>query len=409
MMKKQLSLFALLLISFQLFAAVTVTPLWERSRNLNNAATNVTIDASTKQKTIAVARDTIFLQDNSDALIYCYSAATGDYLTSFASNTSDMNLTADDAGNLVLFGPEGATNIKAHVREANGTYTEIDLGAIPVKAYYPTIIGDIQTKAYVWVFPMVSSTGGSLYCYEITNKVVSAIKTVNLDFLKTNFAGRNHFVTPISSDSAIINVHNGITSFFDKRTTYTKTGDLKTFIRGSVPVVNTLPNQNGGDYFVYKGRKYFVQGVVGTSDLKYAGAFRIYDVTNPSNVTIFYERMTDLGVEAFAEPQIMHFQAVVKPDGVYIYQYAPQNGMAAYKLADDTPTALTEHEVISSCYAENGVVKVVAPLGERVELYNLAGQLITSTTTCESVTSFDAEANHFVIVRVAGQTHKVVL
>ncbi len=102
-MKKLLFLFALLLISFQLFAAVTVTPLWERSRNLNNAATNVTVDISTTQKTIAVARDTIFLQDNVDGVIYCYSAATGDYLTSFPSNTSDMNITAGDAGNLVLW------------------------------------------------------------------------------------------------------------------------------------------------------------------------------------------------------------------------------------------------------------------------------------------------------------------
>lgn len=408
MMKKQLSLLALLLISFQLFAAVTVTPLWERSRALGNAATNVTIDISTTQKTIAVARDTIFLQDNVDGVMYCYSAATGDYLTSFASNTSDMNLTADDAGNLVLFGPEGATNLKAHVREANGTYTEIDLGATK-KVFFPTIIGNIQTKAYVWTFPTISGgTEASAYCFEVTNKLVSNVKLINLNILKT-LTGRNHFATPISSDSVILNMPNGFTAFIDKNKTYAAIGDMAIFISKTVPVANDFPTQNGGEYFVYRGRKYFVQGCVNsTGGLKYAGAFKIYDVTNPASVSIFYERTTNLGVEALA-PEIMHFQAVVKADGVYIYQYAPMNGMAAYKVADDTPTALTEHDVISSCYAENGVVKVVAPLGERVELYNLAGQLITSTTTCESVTSFDAEANHFVIVRVAGQTHKVVL
>ena len=408
MMKKQLSLFALLVISFQLFATVTVTPLWERSRALSNAAANVTVDISTTQKTIAVARDTIFLQDNVDGVIYCYSAFTGDYLTSFPSNTSDMNLTADDAGNLVLFGPEGATNLKAHVREANGTYTEIDLGATK-KVFFPTIIGNIQTKAYVWTFPTISGgTEASAYCFEVTNKLVSNVKLINLNILKT-LTGRNHFATPISSDSVILNMPNGFTAFIDKNKTYAAIGDMAIFIRNTAPVANDFPTQNGGEYFVYRGRKYFVQGCVNsTGGLKYAGAFKIYDVTNPASVSIFYERTTNLGVEALA-PEIMHFQAVVKPDGVYIYQYAPQNGMAAYKLADDTPTALTEHDVISSCYAENGLVKVVAPLGERVELYNLAGQLITSTTTCESVTSFDAEANHFVIVRVAGQTHKVVL
>lgn len=408
MMKKQLSLFALLVISFQLFATVTVTPLWERSRALSNAAANVTVDISTTQKTIAVARDTIFLQDNVDGVIYCYSAFTGDYLTSFPSNTSDMNLTADDAGNLVLFGPEGATNLKAHVREANGTYTEIDLGATK-KVFFPTIIGNIQTKAYVWTFPTISGgTEASAYCFEVTNKLVSNVKLINLNILKT-LTGRNHFATPISSDSVILNMPNGFTAFIDKNKTYAAIGDMAIFIRNTVPVANDFPTQNGGEYFVYRGRKYFVQGCVNsTGGLKYAGAFKIYDVTNPASVSIFYERTTNLGVEALA-PEIMHFQAVVKPDGVYIYQYAPQNGMAAYKLADDTPTALTENGVISSCYAENGVIKVVAPLGERVELYNLAGQLITSTTTCESVTSFDAEANHFVIVRVAGQTHKVVL
>ncbi len=407
-MKKLLFLFALLLISFQLFAAVTVTPLWERSRNLNNAATNVTVDISTTQKTIAVARDTIFLQDNVDGVIYCYSAATGDYLTSFLSNTSDMNITADDAGNLVLFGPEGATNLKAHVREANGTYTEIDFGATK-KVYFPTIIGNIQTKAYVWTFPTISGdkTEARAYCYVITDKKVSRVKMINLDILKT-LDGRNHFAAPISGESVILNMPNGFTAFIDTLKTYSAITDMSIFIRNTTPVANTFPTQNGGDYFEYKGRKYYVQGSVGTSGKKYAGAFKIYDITNPASVSVFYERTTDLGVEALA-PEIMHFQAVVKADGVYIYQYAPMNGMAAYKLADDTPTALTENGVMSSCYAENGVVKVVAPLGERVELYNLAGQLITSTTTCESVTSFDAEANHFVIVRVAGQTHKVVL
>ena len=406
-MKKLLFLFALLLISFQLFAAVTVTPLWERSRNLNNAATNVTVDISTTQKTIAVARDTIFLQDNVDGVIYCYSAATGNYLTSFLSNTSDMNITADDAGNLVLFGPEGATNLKAHVREANGTYTEIDFGATK-KVYFPTIIGDIQTKAYVWTFPTISGgVEASAFCYEVTNKLVSNVKLINLNILKT-LTGRNHFAAPISGESVILNMPNGFTAFIDTLKTYSAITDMSIFIRNTTPVANTFPTQNGGDYFEYKGRKYYVQGSVGTSGKKYAGAFKIYDITNPASVSVFYERTTDLGVEALA-PDIMHFQAVVKADGVYIYQYAPMNGMAAYKLADDTPTALTENGVMSSCYAENGVVKVVAPLGERVELYNLAGQLITSTTTCESVTSFDAEANHFVIVRVAGQTHKVVL
>jgi len=406
-MKKLLFLFALLLISFQLFAAVTVTPLWERSRSLGTAATNVTIDISTTQRTIAVARDTIFLQDNVDGVMYCYSAATGDYLTSFASNTSDMNLTADDAGNLVLFGPEGATNLKAHVREANGTYTEIDFGATK-KVFFPTIIGNIQTKAYVWTFPTISGgVEASAFCYEVTNKLVSNVKLINLNVLKT-LTGRNHFAAPISGESVILNMPNGFTAFIDTLKTYSAITDMSIFIRNTTPVANTFPTQNGGDYFEYKGRKYYVQGSVGTSGLKYAGAFKIYDITNPASVSVFYERTTDLGVEALA-PEIMHFQAVVKADGVYIYQYAPMNGMAAYKVADDTPTALTENGVMSSCYAENGVVKVVAPLGERVELYNLAGQLITSTTTCESVTSFDAEANHFVIVRVAGQTHKVVL
>lgn len=409
-MKQKISLFALLLISFQVFATVTVTPLWERSRALNNAATNVTIDASTNQKTIAVARDTIFLQDNNDGLIYCYSTATGDYLTSFTSPTTDMDLTADDAGNLVSFGPADAVYLKAHLREADGTYSEIDLGATK-KVAYPTIIGDIRTKAYVWTFPTIpaGATTAEAYCYEITNKVVSDVKMISLNFLKT-LSSRNHFAAPISGDSVVLNMYNGFTAFIDKRNTYSAIGDMGTFIRSNLPVTNTLPTQNGGDYFVYHGRKYYVQGIVGTSTKKYTGAFRIYDVTNPASVSIFYERLTDLGIQEAIAADIMHFQAVVKSDGVYIYQYAPLNGMAAYKLADDTSTGLTDKTTFkSSCYAENGVVKVVAPLGEYIELYNLAGQLITSTTTCESVTSLDVDANHVVIVRVAGETHKVVL
>ena len=408
-MKKLISLVAVLLLTVHLFAVITVTPLWERSRAQSNAAAHVKIDSYTKQKTIAVARDTIFLQDSSVGTIYCYSATTGDYLTSFTSRLSDMNLVADDAGNLVLFGPEGATNLKANVREADGTYTEIDLGAIPSKASYPTIIGDIKTKAYVWIFPtIVSKKDAVVYCFEITNKVVSDIKMVTMKFLNT-LTGRAHFVIPISSDLAIVNIHNAFTFFINKGTTYSAIGDLNLFIRFNVPVVNTLLTQNGGDYFVYKGRNYLVQGAVGESGVTYDGAFKIYDVTNPDAVSIVYERTTALGVPATAEPEMMNFQAVVKADGVYIYQNAPLNGMAAYKLADDSPVALVENSASSSCYAEDGVVKVVAAPGKRVELYNLAGQLLTSTTTCQPITSLDAANNHVVIVRIAGEVHKVVL
>ena len=375
-MKKLLFLFALLLISFQLFAAVTVTPLWERSRNLNNAATNVTVDISTTQKTIAVARDTIFLQDNVDGVIYCYSAATGDYLTSFPSNTSDMNITADDAGNLVLFGPEGATNLKAHVREANGTYTEIDLGATK-KVFFPTIIGNIQTKAYVWTFPTISGgVEASAFCYEVTNKLVSNVKLINLNVLKT-LTGRNHFAAPISGESVILNMPNGFTAFIDTLKTYSAITDMSIFIRNTTPVANTFPTQNGGDYFEYNGRKYYVQGSVGTSGKKYAGAFKIYDITNPASVSVFYERTTDLGVEALA-PEIMHFQAVVKADGVYIYQYAPMNGMAAYKLSD-TSTAVDDAIAgAKNVFCADGRLHITATEAGNVEVFSLMGQKLLS-------------------------------
>lgn len=409
-MKKTVSLLALLLISFSAFSTLSVELLWERSRALNNAATKYKIDITTKQKTIAIVEDTIYLQDMSleGGLIHCYRTDNGDFIKSISSRTDCVNLVADDAGNLILFGTEGGASLFAHIREANGTFTTIEFGATK-KVWFPTIIGDIRTTAYVWTFPtIVSGTNAVVRCYEVENLVVKEIKSVELAFMNS-LTGRNHFATPISADLAIINMPSGFTTFLDIHKTYSAGADFSLFVRPSVPVVNALPNQNGGAYFAYKARNYFIQGFVGTSGYKYAGAFKIYDITDPLAVTVVYERTTDLGIEAMAS-DIMHFQTVVKEDGVYIYQNAPQNGMAAYKFMDDTVVVgLEENQTSSSCYAENGLVKVVAPMGELVELYNLSGQLITSTTTCQPITSLSAANQHIVIVRVAGQVHKVVL
>lgn len=411
---KKIVLFSFLLTSTcMLNAAITVTKLWERSRAGGNAAERVKITDTSSQRTIAVANDTIFLSDNvasawsHPAMIHCYSTTNGDFLESFVSPNGDNVTLADDANHIATVGTEGASSFDLSIREPNGQYTKIPLGPT-YKLALPAVMGDFNSTAYVFTFV---ANDKQIRRYTITNKEVTETKTVTITDLAPTYTTRETSVMPLTKDLVAVTMKQGFTTYIDMNHGDYVYANLKRFITKDLPISGAvLPIQLGGDVFTYKGRVYLVQGWTPSlvEGEMYSGAFKIYDITDPTNVSVVYTHTEDLG-HGYTSFCTVSFQAVVKADGVYIYEYVPTSGMAAYKLADDTPTALTEHDVISSCYAENGLVKVVAPLGERVELYNLAGQLITSTTTCESVTSFDAEANHFVIVRVAGQTHKVVL
>jgi hypothetical protein len=412
---KKIVLFSFLLTSTcMLNAAITVTKLWERSRAGGNAAERVKITDTSSQRTIAVANDTIFLSDNNasvwgnSSLIHCYSTANGDFLESFNSPKGDNVTLADDANHIATIGTEGASSFDLSIRE-NGQYTKIPLGPT-YKLALPAVMGDFNGTAYVFTFV---ANDKQIRRYTLVNKeIVGEIKTVTItDLPAPAYTTRETSVMPLTKDLVAVTMTQGFTTYIDMNHGDYLYNNLNRFITKNVPVSGALvTTQLGGDVFTYKGRVYLVQGWTPSivDGEMYSGAFKIYDITNPTNVSVTYTHTDDLG-HGYGSFSTVSFQTVVKEDGVYIYEYVPTSGMAAFKFVDDTPTALTEHEVISSCYAENGVVKVVAPLGERVELYNLAGQLITSTTTCESVTSFDAEANHFVIVRVAGQTHKVVL
>ena len=412
---KKIVLFSFLLTSTcVLNATITVTKLWERSRAGGNAAERVKITDTSSQRTIAVANDTIFLSDNvasawgHNAMIHSYSTISGDYFESFISPDGDNVTLADDANHIATVGTEGASSFDLSIREPNGQYTKIPLGPT-YKLALPAVLGDFNSTAYVFTFV---ANDKQIRRYTITNKAVTETKTVTITDLNTySYIDRQTSVMPLTKDLVAVTMAQTFSTFIDMNHGDYLYNNLNRFITKNVPVSGALvTTQLGGKVFTYKGRVYLVQGWTPSivDGEMYSGAFKIYDITNPTNVSVTYTHTDDLG-HGYGSFSTVSFQTVVKEDGVYIYEYVPTSGMAAFKFVDDTPTALTEHEVISSCYAENGVVKVVAPLGERVELYNLAGQLITSTTTCQPITSLNAANHHVVIVRIAGEVHKVVL
>lgn len=410
---KKLILFSLFVASSSMLSAtITVTKLWERSRAAANAAERVKITDTSSQRTIAVADDTIFLSDNNTttwgekSMIHCYSVTNGDFLGSFVSRQGDNVTLVDDANHIATIGNEGASSFDLSIREADGTYTLVPLGPT-YKNAMPAVLGNFKDTSYIFTF-VANET--QIRRYTIVNNVVTgAIKTVTIPDLPSTYRTRETSVMPINKDLVVVTMFSAFSAPIDMNHGDYAFLSLNRFITKNEPVSEAgATTQLGGEIFAYKGRLYLVQGWTPSTENMYAGSFKIYDITDENNVTVVYEHADNLG-HGYDTFKTVSFQVVIKADGVYIYQFVPTSGMAAFKMVVDTPTALTDHSLKSSCYAEDGLVKVVAPLGERVELYNLAGQLITSTMACESITSLDAASNHIVIVRVAGETHKVVL
>jgi hypothetical protein len=366
------------------FSEITVTKMWERSRAQNNAAANVKIDISTTQKTIAVANDTIFLADNNPAQIYCYSAANGDYLTSFTSPSGDNMVLADKAGHICTTGPEGATYFNLSIRQANNTFTSVSLGATS-KLAFPALYSDTTDSMYVFTFVAAAK---QIRRYTVFGGIVTAIKTVTITDLHSSYQTRETSVMPVTKDKVIITANLAFSTYVD---------------------------MNHGDYvftdltrIINKNRVYLVQGwTPSLTDYLLAGSFKIYDVTDEKNATIVYTQSEYLGVDARAY-NIVTFQAVVKADGVYIYEYSPLNGMAAYKLTDTaTDNVEIAKENTLRCFSENGTLTIMAPVGEQVKVYSVTGTLISSIEMQQPIASFDVDKHQLLLVCCGNEVVKV--
>lgn len=387
------------------FSEITVTKMWERSRAQNNAAANVKIDISTTQKTIAVANDTIFLADNNPAQIYSYSAANGDYLTSFTSPSGDNFVLADEVGHVCTTGPEGATYFNLSIRQANNTFTSVSLGATS-KLAFPALYSDTTDSMYVFTFVAAAK---QIRRYTVFGGIVTAIKTVTITDLHSSYQTRETSVMPVTKDKVIITANLAFSTYVDMNHGDYVFTDLTRIITKNIPLDGAVyPTQPGGTVFTYKNRVYLVQGwTPSLTDYLLAGSFKIYDVTDEKKATIVYTQPEYLGVDARAY-NIVTFQAVVKADGVYIYEYSPLNGMAAYKLTDTaTDNVEIAKENTLRCFSENGTLTIMAPVGEQVKVYSVTGTLISSIEMQQPIASFDVDKHQLLLVCCGNEVVKV--
>jgi|GEM_PF-1041021 len=380
---KKIVLFSFLLTSTcVLNATITVTKLWERSRAANNAAERVKITDTSSQRTIAVANDTIFLSDNvasawgHNAMIHCYSTSNGDFLESFVSPSGDNVTLADDANHIATVGTEGASSFDLSIREPNGQYTKISLGPT-YKLALPAVMGDFNSTAYVFTFV---ANDKQIRRYTITNKVVTETKTVTITDLAVTYTTRETSVMPLTKDLVAVTMKQGFTTYIDMNHGDYVYDNLNRFITKDKPVSGAvLPIQLGGDLFTYKGRDYLVQGWTPSlvEGEMYSGAFKIYDITDPANVSVVYTHTEDLG-HGYTSFCTVSFQAVVKADGVYIYEYVPTSGMAAYKLSD-TSTAVDDAIAgAKNVFCADGRLHITATEAGNVEVFSLMGQKLLS-------------------------------
>ncbi|HRU73282.1 MAG TPA: hypothetical protein P5206_07330 [Paludibacteraceae bacterium] len=358
------------------FAEISVTKLWERSVAEGNVAANLQVGISTSQCAIAVSNDTIFLADNNPAMIYCYSIANGDYLTAFTAAAGNNFVQADAAGHIVTFGPEGASYLNMWQR---GTALDsvVQFGAT-YKEALPAVYGDLATTGYVFTFV---STQKQIRRYTVNNFKITACTTISItDLAATYVSGRTTCVMPINKDEVVINIDKGYSTLVDMRHGDYTTAQLNRFITKNVPVADAVfPTQCGGTVFMYKNRTYLVQGWgLSVNTDVYGGSFKIYDITDLNNVTVVFQRDDVLGGNNAATYEILHFQAVEKPDGVYIYEYALLNGMAAYKLSD-TSTAVDDAIFgAKNVFCAEGRLHITATEAGNVEVFSLMGQKLLS-------------------------------
>ena len=311
-MKKITLFFATLLVTFSVLAETTVETLWEKSETTSSKPAQIgTID----YRDFGYFGDTIYLQDKVNSKLYLFDK-NGAFLSekqSAAYHAIDF----DDVGNLISANfPVSNLDIKLYDPEKE-VFTDLTIVPTGARADFPTVFGNMETGAgAVYAAPKDQAK------FFRANFVDGVFTTADEFPLTTSSPGQNYII-PVDQDNVIVCLRSSRIFYYDMKAK--KEGAQ---LLSGIPATASI----GGTYFEYDEEKYLVQACSNSTNGNYMGAFKIYNITDPTNVEVVFSRDTDLGKTANSGSTAVHFEAEVKPDGVFIYQFVPKNGLAAYKF-----------------------------------------------------------------------------
>lgn len=330
----------------------------------------------------------IYIQDKENQQLHRFSK-DGIFEESLNSGAYHI-INFDHSGNLIFC---NASDTKMELKSYNfntQTLNSIYTLGMGVHIDHPTIWGDLKTGiGYIYGIP----SGSSLFRITTHNGIPSGY---NISMM-SSYASDINYTIPVNNDSVIICLGSNKIFYYD--ITNDREGDV--LLQGSQKTESI-----GGSYFEYKGQRYLVQAY--QSGGNHLGAFKIYNITNPNDVFMQYDHPTNLGSTDNTLSKAVHFETEVKPDGVYIYQFVPKNGIAAYKLYDESDTKVeAAKDLTNHIYSYEGKLFISDIIGEKVTIYNLQGGKLYEATVNGDMVISNLPINEIVIIKTTNQALKI--
>lgn len=386
MKKTTLYVASWLLASISIQAENTITKLWEYS---DATSSKPSVIGTNDIRDFDVYNGTIYIQDKDNQKLHLFSK-DGNFKQSMNSGPYHI-ISFDQGGNLVFC---NATPSQMALKLYNFNTKSLDnlyTLTTGVQIDHPTLAGNLKAgTGYLYGLP----EGGNMYSITTNNGTPSGYNICPLSTVASDV----NYVIPVNADSVIICLRSNKIFYYD----------IKNNQEGAILVSGNQNTESiGGSYFEYKGERYLVQAY--QSEGNHLGAFRVYNITDPNNVYTQYERTTNLGANDNTLSKAVHFETEVQPDGVYIYQLVPKNGIAAYKLAEDGDTKIESNNIQAErIYSQDGKLFVSGTAtGDKVTVYNLQGKKLYETVANGDIVIDNMPINEFVIVQTTNQALKI--
>ncbi|MEG1685563.1 MAG: T9SS type A sorting domain-containing protein [Bacteroides sp.] len=343
----------------------------------------------------------LYVIDKTSKNIHVIDANDGSELPGEAIAHADINgysVAADDAGNLFATnGGYGMTHCIKGGKIVSGVYTTLGNTTIPGspgRFDFVELYGNIEGDNGGYMIASTTNTADKVAVWPMKN---GAIVNAATPFMFNNLRGA--FKT--GADAAAVDANSfWLSGQILKPLIITMSKDKTTASKQEL-AISAIPNCGGIASFTLKGITYVV--VPGSS---LNGAVNIFDATNMAH-PVLKETTEDIASVANGAIHV-GIEATVKNDIAYIYVWSPNNGAAAYKFEDSTPTNISAEtaEAPARVFANAEGIQAEFEGEANIELFSISGAMIDKAT---ATGYYKANVDKGIyLVKINGVTYKVV-
>ncbi len=402
----------------KLGANYRLTNLWIRSGIHGNAIDFVAGDNHTRDFTVSGDGETIYIikcqPGTAAAQLISYESETGRELKTVNLSMDDSyttglhglanTLMTDDKGNICVTGMKLAGGKQISVGKidpASGSVTTVvSIPESSKRIDHTALVGDVDGTFYLFA---ATSNDQTVYRWKVVNGKLSKTETMTI-----SNPGYNPRVFALDESHIFIDGTASTIGYYTWGSgTPTGTFDSATSLKPTTTITD------GGAYFTYDGMPMLVYATGNyTSGVRYrltygkslpasySGLTSLWEFPSHENGLGTSDPKNDRGVLVKTYGSTVMTRSASQP--VFIYTFAPGNGLAAYRVDKASPTSIDDLEQSALTIGRNGNRIVFSRAVDTVEIHSVSGNLIARQDHCTEIDCPDIAGVYILSLTVDG-------